>query len=156
LKFKKKTIQPMTGPEGTSACSGDSGGPLTQYLDGSSYLLGLVSWGPKICNETAGVIPSPDVYTDVRWYKSWLDAETSKATLEQNEENVFAEDSLEALAPQCGGANCFFSRESLCSFIESPFVRCNDEVNTDIGNIIFFLYNIICQKNDIISFISYR
>jgi secreted trypsin-like serine protease len=91
-------------------------------------LLGLVSWGSEICNDTSLTGSSPDVYTDVRWYKSWLDTETSKAAVDQKE---VAPDSLDALAPDCGGANCFFSRDSHCSFVVSPFIRCNDEVNIE-------------------------
>ncbi len=40
--------------------------------------------------------------------------------------------SIESLAPYCGGAFCFRALDGACSFVESPFIRCNDEVSSKI------------------------
>jgi hypothetical protein len=112
----------VTGPDGSSACTGDSGGPLSEYLDGTVYLLGIVSWGPHNCNDD----PHPNVYTDIRSYQDWVKAKTSDAT--EGIKEVFEADSLEAWVPDCGASRCFRSSGSLCSFVESPFVRCKNKV----------------------------
>lgn len=46
-----------------SACSGDSGGPL----ENANELIGIVSFGPKGCDNSA-----PTVYTDVGSYYPWI------------------------------------------------------------------------------------
>ncbi|XP_012230032.1 trypsin [Linepithema humile] len=58
---------PLTG--GISACSGDSGGPLTSCVDGEDQLTGIVSWGIIPC----GTVGAPSVYTKVSAFKSWID-----------------------------------------------------------------------------------
>jgi secreted trypsin-like serine protease len=58
------------------ACKGDSGGPLTQALRGRYYLLGVVSYGPGDC--VKGSTTNPDVYTDVPYFKTWIDGTTNK------------------------------------------------------------------------------
>jgi len=58
-------------PEGgVSACSGDSGGPLScPREDGSQYLAGIVSWGMIPCGQ-----PNlPSVYTNVGHFRDWID-----------------------------------------------------------------------------------
>merc|ERR1712055_335707 len=58
-------------PEGgVSACSGDSGGPLScPREDGSQYLAGIVSWGMIPCGQEN----RPSVYTSVEHYRDWID-----------------------------------------------------------------------------------
>lgn len=60
------------GKDGTDACKGDSGGPLTTvtYLDGRvrTVLQGVVSYGPSTC-ATKGV---PAVFTRVSYYMPWI------------------------------------------------------------------------------------
>lgn len=53
---------PLTG--GTSACSGDSGGPLDQHNE----LIGIVSWGVIPC----GTIGKPSVYVRVSAFVTWI------------------------------------------------------------------------------------
>ncbi|KAJ8973180.1 hypothetical protein NQ317_007156 [Molorchus minor] len=53
---------PLTG--GTSACSGDSGGPL--YKDGQ--VVGIVSWGVTPCGTTG----APSVYVKTSHYINWI------------------------------------------------------------------------------------
>ncbi|XP_012230033.1 trypsin [Linepithema humile] len=57
---------PLTG--GTSACSGDSGGPLTSKVGNSEILTGIVSWGIIPCGTTG----APSVYTKVSKFNSWI------------------------------------------------------------------------------------
>jgi len=52
---------------GTDACEGDSGGPLTVNYDDQHFLIGLVSWGYG-CGEW----DSPGVYTKVFNYLEWI------------------------------------------------------------------------------------
>ncbi|KAJ8668467.1 hypothetical protein QAD02_010130 [Eretmocerus hayati] len=58
------------GEESKDSCVGDSGGPLMQISpkDPKYYVVGVVSFGPRICG-TAGW---PGVYTNVYKYKPWL------------------------------------------------------------------------------------
>lgn len=55
----------------SSACAGDSGGPLYCQFGGRNYLAGLTSFGPKGCkrNET---YPLPTVFTNVSAYLDWI------------------------------------------------------------------------------------
>lgn len=53
---------PITG--GVSACSGDSGGPLTQ----NGELVGIVSWGVVPC----GIVGAPSVYVRVSAFVDWI------------------------------------------------------------------------------------
>lgn len=55
---------PLSG--GTSACSGDSGGPLDQ----NGELVGIVSWGMIPC----GSVGAPSVYTKVSSYIHWINS----------------------------------------------------------------------------------
>ncbi len=64
--------QLCVGPEGTDgaiACSGDSGGPLSQIYKGQSYLLGIVSYGSRVCSAQPN---SYNIYTDIRSYLRWI------------------------------------------------------------------------------------
>ncbi|XP_046737143.1 transmembrane protease serine 9-like [Diprion similis] len=51
-----------------SACSGDSGGPLAQYISGSWELVGVVSWGISPC----GTVGAPSVFVRVSAYIDWI------------------------------------------------------------------------------------
>lgn len=66
-----------TGPleGGISACSGDSGGPLTQ--DGE--LVGIVSWGFIPC----GSANAPSVYTRVSAFNGWIGEQIRKAEVQR-------------------------------------------------------------------------
>lgn len=64
---------PITG--GTSACSGDSGGPLTQ----NGQLIGVVSWGVVPC----GLPGAPSVYTRVSAHITWINEIRSRHAREQ-------------------------------------------------------------------------
>lgn len=55
---------PLTG--GVSACSGDSGGPLTQN---GTELVGIVSWGYIPC----GSVNAPSVYGRVSAFVEWIE-----------------------------------------------------------------------------------
>lgn len=60
------------GKEGQDSCSGDSGGPLMkpETLDGYTryYLIGLVSFGARVC----GKLNEPAVYTRIASHVSWI------------------------------------------------------------------------------------
>lgn len=51
----------------TTACNGDSGGPLIQVINGKKMLVGLVSWGENGCKATM-----PNVYTRISTYVDWI------------------------------------------------------------------------------------
>jgi secreted trypsin-like serine protease len=51
------------------ACSGDSGGPMSVFVNGEYRLAGIVSWGSKNCN-TYGA------YTKVSAFESWIRTKT--------------------------------------------------------------------------------
>lgn len=53
---------------GESACSGDSGGPLTCTADGKKVLAGATSWGISTCS---GEFPS--VYTRISTFRKWIE-----------------------------------------------------------------------------------
>ncbi|KAK3580434.1 hypothetical protein CHS0354_035476 [Potamilus streckersoni] len=57
----------------TSACLGDSGGPLSCWIQGQYHLVGVISWGPKTCRG------KPSVCTRVSAFKTWI--EDTLATL---------------------------------------------------------------------------
>merc|ERR1712002_700927 len=51
--FGEEQVTPQTicvGLGGVGACSGDSGGPLWQVVNGVTYLIGNTSWGAATCN----------------------------------------------------------------------------------------------------------
>ncbi|XP_051158292.1 trypsin-like [Leptopilina boulardi] len=90
LRTCKSAIESLTGPSplhetnvctgpltgGTSACSGDSGGPLISNITpGSSEVIGVVSWGIIPC----GSVGAPSVYTKVASYVDWI-----KNTIDSN------------------------------------------------------------------------
>ncbi len=58
-----------TGQDGTVACGGDSGGPLTTEVNGQSFLLGLVSYGSRSCGPNVSGL---DIYTDVGFFNVWI------------------------------------------------------------------------------------
>jgi secreted trypsin-like serine protease len=47
---------------------GDSGGPLMLPIENQYYLMGIVSYGPKICGEPG----HPGVYTRVSYFVDWI------------------------------------------------------------------------------------
>lgn len=55
-----------TGP--TSACGGDSGGPLSQQIAGTWCQVGVVSWGITPCGTTV----APSVYVRVSAFIAWI------------------------------------------------------------------------------------
>jgi secreted trypsin-like serine protease len=54
-------IMVAAGKKGKSACSGDSGGPLFEPVEGKHYQIGITSFGPSRC----GTARYPGVYTEV-------------------------------------------------------------------------------------------
>jgi secreted trypsin-like serine protease len=61
------------GKMGQDSCGGDSGGPLMKVdIDGPLgpryYIIGIVSFGPKLCGETN----LPGVYTKLSSYMGWV------------------------------------------------------------------------------------
>ncbi|CAC5367331.1 Trypsin beta,Trypsin delta/gamma-like protein CG30031,Trypsin alpha,Chymotrypsin-like serine proteinase [Mytilus coruscus] len=57
---------------GKSACSGDSGGPMTCYSGNTPYLAGATSWGISTCS---GDFPS--VYARLTSFRSWISSYVS-------------------------------------------------------------------------------
>ncbi|XP_014252956.1 uncharacterized protein LOC106668575 [Cimex lectularius] len=55
------------------ACQGDSGGPLVRFSKGVQILQGVTSFG-KGC----GRPNSPGIYTDVSYYRDWIDEKIGK------------------------------------------------------------------------------
>ena len=53
----------------------DVGGPLMQTVNGTHFVLGIVSAGPKDCKNSK--MRDLDVYTDVRSFERWIKSETS-------------------------------------------------------------------------------
>nr|XP_029717270.1 melanization protease 1-like isoform X1 [Aedes albopictus] len=51
----------------SDACEGDSGGPLQIQINGTYYLIGIVSYGPR-----CGTTTLPAVYTRVTSYMAWI------------------------------------------------------------------------------------
>ena len=56
------------GSNQQDACEGDSGGPLVHKVGGWERLVGIVSFGPG-----CGLKGTPGVYTDVAYYRTWVD-----------------------------------------------------------------------------------
>jgi secreted trypsin-like serine protease len=57
----------QTPATNVDACQGDSGGPLLYVYNGTTYLVGLVSWGTG-----CALYGYPGVYTDVNYYREWI------------------------------------------------------------------------------------
>ena len=57
---------------GKDSCNGDSGGPLAAPLNGKTYVLGVVSYGPTECRGYG-------VYTRVNGYINWIAQQTGIA-----------------------------------------------------------------------------
>uniref|UniRef100_A0A1B0D8E0 Uncharacterized protein n=1 Tax=Phlebotomus papatasi TaxID=29031 RepID=A0A1B0D8E0_PHLPP len=53
-----------------SACSGDSGGPLSQQVGGTWTHIGIVSWGVTPCGTTV----APSVYVQTSAFRNWIDS----------------------------------------------------------------------------------
>ncbi|WP_281557073.1 trypsin-like serine protease [Thalassomonas sp. RHCl1] len=56
------------GPNGTSACNGDSGGPFAVNVNGDVYNIGTVSWGRSCQGATA--------FTRTSSYTDWIERKT--------------------------------------------------------------------------------
>jgi len=56
------------GPNGTSACNGDSGGPYAVQSGGKYYSIGTVSWGKNCVGATA--------FTRTTAYLAWIESKT--------------------------------------------------------------------------------
>ena len=78
-KFQYKVTENMVcaGGNGSDACKGDSGGPLTCARNGATtalekerYLCGIVSWGTT-CSRTRNYF-YPGIYTDVTKFTGWI------------------------------------------------------------------------------------
>lgn len=61
---------------GPDTCTGDSGGPMTAFLNGKEILIGLTSWGEG-CGEPA----TPTIYTRVSWHHKWIAEELQREGL---------------------------------------------------------------------------
>jgi secreted trypsin-like serine protease len=59
------------------ACSGDSGGPLVVHYRGTTFLLGVVSWGEKCADKG-----KYGVYTRLANFLSWINE-----TMDRHERN---------------------------------------------------------------------
>ncbi|XP_057560584.1 serine protease 44-like [Hippopotamus amphibius kiboko] len=57
-------------------CRGDSGGPLVCQFNNSWVQVGIVSWGVR-----CGLKEVPAVYTDISFYKDWITARMSQASV---------------------------------------------------------------------------
>ncbi|RWS10411.1 ovochymase-1-like protein [Dinothrombium tinctorium] len=57
----------LKGKLGAKVCSGDSGGPLFQYVDGYAEAIGISSFGAPNCPD------SLSVFTSVAAYHDWID-----------------------------------------------------------------------------------
>jgi len=57
----------QTPATNVDACKGDSGGPLLYVYNGTTYLVGLVSWGIG-----CALYGYPTVYTDVNYFREWI------------------------------------------------------------------------------------
>ncbi|KFB46644.1 AGAP009844-PA-like protein [Anopheles sinensis] len=60
------------GLNGTDSCRGDSGGPLMREVSDIWYLIGVVSFGARVC----GTKDLPGVYTNVEKYLDWIENHT--------------------------------------------------------------------------------
>ena len=54
--------------EKSDTCEGDSGGPIQLEIDDRTWILGITSFGPKICSDPN----QPGVYTRVSEYYNWI------------------------------------------------------------------------------------
>lgn len=70
--YKWKTFsqdQFCAGGDVVDSCRGDSGSPLMIQSDGVWFAYGIVSHGPNRC----GTIGKPGIYTNVTFYKTWIE-----------------------------------------------------------------------------------
>ncbi|KAI9028428.1 trypsin-like cysteine/serine peptidase domain-containing protein [Hyaloraphidium curvatum] len=58
------------GTPRTSTCSGDSGGPLLQRVNGTLTLVGAVSMGPSVCANQA--VEYPNIFSRVSYVADWI------------------------------------------------------------------------------------
>mmetsp|Transcript_2676 Transcript_2676/g.3652 ORF Transcript_2676/g.3652 Transcript_2676/m.3652 type:complete len:380 (+) Transcript_2676:103-1242(+) len=56
------------GHDKKDTCNGDSGGPLIDYSSGKPVVVGLTSYGPKVCGSD-----TPGVYVNVAYQRIWID-----------------------------------------------------------------------------------
>ena len=60
--------KPFSDPsQNVDSCFGDSGGPLLYDYNGTTYLVGLVSWG-----NGCALYGYPGVNTDINYYREWI------------------------------------------------------------------------------------
>jgi len=57
----------QTPATNVDACQGDSGGPLLYVYNGTTYLVGLVSWGIG-----CALYGYPTVFTDINYFREWI------------------------------------------------------------------------------------
>uniref|UniRef100_A0A182W936 Peptidase S1 domain-containing protein n=1 Tax=Anopheles minimus TaxID=112268 RepID=A0A182W936_9DIPT len=67
------------GNPGATACQGDSGGPVVGTIDGTDWLVGLVSHGLEVCGT------GPIICTDVNFYGNWIGEVINSLTFENEE-----------------------------------------------------------------------
>ena len=125
---------PGDSSNGTVACRGDSGGPLVQSYNGQLYALGIVSYGPKNCQNSA--TKKADVYTDVRYFSRWIQYKTSEWEdyTDDDKDDTRKKPSSNTtdvvnFAPSCGGKYCFRPSDGDCTFISSFYTLCNGQVS---------------------------
>eukprot|EP01026_Neomeris_dumetosa_P042714 TRINITY_DN3564_c1_g1_i1.p1 TRINITY_DN3564_c1_g1~~TRINITY_DN3564_c1_g1_i1.p1 ORF type:complete len:440 (+),score=36.12 TRINITY_DN3564_c1_g1_i1:75-1394(+) len=71
------------------ACRGDSGGPLTYYQGGQTFLVGITSWGPRDSQcITFQNVTRPGIYTRVQFYKDWIDSIVSQAKITKENSDI--------------------------------------------------------------------
>ncbi|KAI1298434.1 Serine protease 33 [Halotydeus destructor] len=61
--------QLCAGQSGRMACQGDSGGPLTTLVNGKTYQVGVVSYGPNDCGKFTN---RPTIFTRVSGYSEFI------------------------------------------------------------------------------------
>jgi secreted trypsin-like serine protease len=69
----------------SDTCQGDSGGPLLKGLTNTDPQIGLVSWGIGCADNI------PGVYTDLAYFKDWIDAASGCMLYEYTGDEEYAE-----------------------------------------------------------------